>query len=102
MRGLKRIDPAAVRVLSPLITAVGSDAPTKSSAEVADDVRPVDIDMNLVMSLLESSASQGGLSGPATNILGSMGLKLPSMPPVSPGEGGVAKDPPENSYHSVV
>ncbi|CAM9826608.1 unnamed protein product [Ascophyllum nodosum] len=65
--------------------AVGSDAPTKSSAEVADDVRPVDIDMNLVMSLLESSASQGGLSGPATNILGSMGLKLPSMPPVSPG-----------------
>lgn len=37
--------------------------------------------MNLVKHLLESTVSQGGLSGPASNLLRSMGLSFPSVPP---------------------
>ncbi|KAI0198665.1 SGT1-domain-containing protein [Astrocystis sublimbata] len=37
----------------------------------------VDIDYNLVKNLLESFKSQGGLAGPAGNLLGLMGMKLP-------------------------
>ena len=39
----------------------------------------VDIDLNLVHSLLESYSSQQGLPGPATNLLGSMGLRMPEV-----------------------
>ncbi|XP_051897574.1 protein ecdysoneless homolog isoform X2 [Pristis pectinata] len=38
---------------------------------------PVDVDLNLVENLLESYSSQAGLPGPASNILQSMGLRLP-------------------------
>lgn len=53
----------------------------------AEDHRPVDVDMNLVKHLLESTVSQGGLSGPASNLLRSMGLNFPSVPP-----GGATRD----------
>lgn len=53
------------------------------SDDASEDYRPVDVDMNLVKHLLESTASQGGLSGPASNLLRSMGLSFPSMPPGS-------------------
>lgn len=42
-----------------------------------EDLRPVDIDVNLVQSLLDSFSSQQGLPGPASNLLGLMGLQLP-------------------------
>jgi hypothetical protein len=42
-----------------------------------DDFRPVDVDLNAVKNLLESYGSQHGLPGPASNILGSMGFRLP-------------------------
>ena len=42
-----------------------------------DDFRPVDVDMNLVKNMLQSYGSQQGEAGPASNILGTMGVKLP-------------------------
>ena len=37
----------------------------------------LDVDLNLVAGLMKSYESQMGLSGPAGNLLGSMGLQLP-------------------------
>lgn len=42
-----------------------------------DDFRPVNVDLNMVKNLLESYGSQQGLPGPASNLLGSMGVRLP-------------------------
>jgi len=42
-----------------------------------EDLKPVDIDVNLVQSLLDSFSSQQGLPGPASNLLGLMGFQLP-------------------------
>ena len=42
-----------------------------------DEMRPVDLDLNLVKDLLASYSSQQGLAGPVSNLLGSMGLTLP-------------------------
>lgn len=36
-----------------------------------------DLDMNLVRGLLESYGAQEGLPGPASNLLGVLGLSLP-------------------------
>ncbi|XP_014669757.1 PREDICTED: protein ecdysoneless homolog [Priapulus caudatus] len=41
------------------------------------DYRPVDVDLNLVHNLLESYDAQRGAPGPASTIIGSMGLHLP-------------------------
>uniref|UniRef100_A0A8C6M1D8 Ecdysoneless cell cycle regulator n=1 Tax=Nothobranchius furzeri TaxID=105023 RepID=A0A8C6M1D8_NOTFU len=43
----------------------------------AEDIQPLDIDVNLVTNLLESLSSQAGLAGPASNLLQSLGLHLP-------------------------
>ena len=42
-----------------------------------DDDAPLNIDMTLVKNLLESYSTQPGFAGPATNILSSMGIRLP-------------------------
>ena len=42
-----------------------------------DSLMPVDLDLNLVQNLLESYSSQQGLSGPASNLAGLLGLRLP-------------------------
>lgn len=42
-----------------------------------DDFSPVDVDVNLVKSILDSLSSQQGLPGPASNLLGLMGVQLP-------------------------
>ncbi|KAJ3417516.1 hypothetical protein HDV05_003380 [Chytridiales sp. JEL 0842] len=42
-----------------------------------DDMQPVDVDVNLVKNLLDSFSAQQGLPGPASNILGRLGLVLP-------------------------
>ncbi|XP_050367338.1 protein ecdysoneless homolog [Argentina anserina] len=45
--------------------------------DMEEDFTPVDVDVNLVKSLLDSFSSQQGLPGPASNLLGLMGLQLP-------------------------
>ncbi|KAL5699687.1 hypothetical protein ACHQM5_030556 [Ranunculus cassubicifolius] len=47
------------------------------SSGMEEDFSPVDVDVNLVKSLLDSFSSQQGLPGPASNLLGLMGLHLP-------------------------
>lgn len=42
-----------------------------------EELKPVDIDFNLVKNLLESYASQEGGAGPTSNILQSMGIRIP-------------------------
>ena len=42
-----------------------------------EELKPVDIDFNLVKNLLESYTSQDGGPGPTSNILQSMGIKMP-------------------------
>ncbi|GAB4848797.1 hypothetical protein Ancab_003590 [Ancistrocladus abbreviatus] len=45
--------------------------------DMDEDFTPVDVDVNLVKSLLDSFSSQRGLPGPASNMLGLMGVQLP-------------------------
>lgn len=42
-----------------------------------EDMQPVDIDLNLVKNIMESLSTQEGGPGPASNLLGSMGIKPP-------------------------
>lgn len=42
-----------------------------------EGMRPVDVDLNLISSLLESFSSQQGMPGPASNLAGLLGLELP-------------------------
>jgi hypothetical protein len=57
----------------------GAGAAGAGDGDAADEaeLRPVDLDLNLVKNLLESYSSQQGLAGPVSNLLGSMGLSLP-------------------------
>ncbi|EOO02573.1 putative regulatory factor sgt1 protein [Phaeoacremonium minimum UCRPA7] len=52
-------------------------APTQLDEEQDSDAEEVDVDYNLAKNLLESFKSQAGVAGPAGNILGMMGLRLP-------------------------
>ncbi|KAG8373445.1 hypothetical protein BUALT_Bualt11G0025000 [Buddleja alternifolia] len=54
-----------------------NDEGTSSVNEEMNEFTPVDVDLNLVKNFLDSYSSQEGLSGPASNLLGLMGLKLP-------------------------
>ncbi|XP_067876574.1 protein ecdysoneless homolog [Heterodontus francisci] len=71
---------------SKITSEVGSDRPDvteeaggESETKSEEDLKilPVDVDLNLVENLLESYSSQAGLAGPASNILQSMGIRLP-------------------------
>ena len=42
-----------------------------------EELQPVDVDMNLVQSMLQSYTAQHGLPGPASNLAGMLGLQLP-------------------------
>ncbi|KAK8673000.1 hypothetical protein V6N13_111356 [Hibiscus sabdariffa] len=54
------------------------DEGTSNAAEHMDEeFSPVDVDVNLVKSLLDSFSCQQGLPGPTSNLLGLMGVKLP-------------------------
>jgi hypothetical protein len=54
-----------------------TEAQAGTEAGEEDASRPVDVDLNLVQSLLASYGAQEGLPGPASNLLGLMGLGLP-------------------------
>ena len=70
------------------LTEVGRSFAKVSQNEVGEvendeTLEPVDIDFNLVSNILESYSTQLGEAGPASNILGSMGIRLPP-PTVQP------------------
>lgn len=50
---------------------------TSNAEDMDEDFTPVDVDVNLIKNFLDSYSSQEGLPGPASNILGLMGLQLP-------------------------
>ncbi|KAK1316500.1 hypothetical protein QJS10_CPA05g01488 [Acorus calamus] len=58
-------------------TEHSNDDEGTSNADMDEDFTPVDVDVNLVKSFLDSFSSQQGLPGPASNLLGLMGVKLP-------------------------
>jgi hypothetical protein len=55
----------------------GSGSKQPIDADSESDGDEVDIDYNLAKNLLESFKTQAGLAGPAGNILGMMGMRLP-------------------------
>lgn len=57
--------------------ATNSGGSGKAEAEAESGDEEIDIDYNLAKNLLESFKSQGGTAGPASNILGMMGMRLP-------------------------
>ncbi|CAM6109907.1 unnamed protein product [Calypogeia fissa] len=56
-----------------------------------DDNDLVDVDVNLVESLLRSYMFQQGMPGPASNLLGAMGVELPDNSDQRPGPSGKRK-----------
>lgn len=53
--------------------------PTQGGSEqTEEEIQPLDLDLNLVTNLLESLSCQAGLAGPASNLLQSLGISLPS------------------------
>ena len=49
----------------------------QAQAGGSNDLKPVDLDTNLVRNLLQSYTAQQGLAGPAGNLAGLLGLNLP-------------------------
>jgi hypothetical protein len=45
--------------------------------DAAGGAGPVNMDLNLVQNLLAAHSAQGGLPGPASNLLASLGIVLP-------------------------
>ncbi|KAK9284930.1 hypothetical protein L1049_024111 [Liquidambar formosana] len=54
-----------------------NEGATHTPQDMDEDFTPVDVDVNLVKSFLDSFSSQQGLPGPASNLLGLMGVQLP-------------------------
>lgn len=61
----------------PALEASGSKGKIAATEDDEDDDGEVDIDYNLAKNLLESFKSQGGLAGPAGNLMNLMGMTLP-------------------------
>ena len=55
----------------------GGGAGPAGEGEGEGELQPVDLDLNLVASLMESYSAQGGRAGPASSIAGMLGLPLP-------------------------
>ena len=73
----KSTKPAAEKQSKPDSDEINDKEDSSDIDDLDEDFQPVDVDINLVQNLLESHTSQQGLAGPATNILGSMGIRLP-------------------------
>ncbi|KAJ1530043.1 hypothetical protein HK096_008771 [Nowakowskiella sp. JEL0078] len=54
---------------------------SKSEVDVDENfsIEKVDVDLNLVKNLLESFSSQHGLPGPASNLFGSLNIRVPKL-----------------------
>ncbi|KAH9904592.1 SGT1 protein-domain-containing protein [Xylariomycetidae sp. FL2044] len=83
--GALKLNPGSERSKSKALQAQ-KDLPSKDKSvhlvanqdeDEDSDGGDIDIDYNLAKNLLESFKSQAGTAGPASNILGMMGLKLP-------------------------
>lgn len=59
-------------------TAAGaSGSSTNAEGQSTEALEPVNLDLNLVNSLMQSVASQQGFAGPGTNLASLLGLRLP-------------------------
>ena len=66
-------------ILAPAQTASTAGANAVHTQGSDDkDLKPVDLDTNLVRNLLQSYTAQQGLAGPAGNLAGLLGLELPA------------------------
>ncbi|GMI86561.1 hypothetical protein like AT5G65490 [Hibiscus trionum] len=54
-----------------------NEGTSNATEDMDEEFSPVDVDVNLVKNLLDSFSCQQGLPGPASNLLGLMGVKLP-------------------------
>ena len=71
---------AAAAATAATAAATGATAHGTGPAAADEEVlRPVDVDFNLVKNMLASYSSQAGLPGPASNLLGLMGVQLPDV-----------------------
>ena len=65
-------------ILQPTATKGGHQGSKQGAEEEGgSDLKPVDLDTNLVRNLLQSYTAQQGLAGPAGNLAGLLGLNLP-------------------------
>ena len=71
--GALRLDSSTL----PQLEASGSKSKSTAAEGDEDEDGEVDIDYNLAKNLLESFKSQGGLAGPAGNLMNLMGMTLP-------------------------
>lgn len=71
--GALKLDSSAL----PALEASESKSKSAATEDDEDDDGEVDIDYNLAKNLLESFKSQGGLAGPAGNLMNLMGMTLP-------------------------
>ncbi|XP_038166483.1 protein ecdysoneless homolog isoform X1 [Arvicola amphibius] len=60
-----------------LSSQIANNNSDEEDSGAGDCIEPVDVDLNLVSNILESYSSQAGLAGPASNLLHSMGVRLP-------------------------
>ncbi|KAK1753500.1 protein ecdysoneless [Echria macrotheca] len=78
--GALQLDPPPAATSKPAIKATTAGKSSSSAAETGggeDDGGEVSIDYNLAKNILESFKSQGGMAGPAGNLLNLMGMTLP-------------------------
>nr|CAD1825529.1 unnamed protein product [Ananas comosus var. bracteatus] len=54
-----------------------NEGPSNATEDMDEELTPVDVDFNLVKNFLDSFSSQQGLPGPASNLLGLMGVNVP-------------------------
>ncbi|KAI5064209.1 hypothetical protein GOP47_0020879 [Adiantum capillus-veneris] len=66
-----------VKSFVPVEETASSFDKNKGIVEEMEGLPPVNIDVNLLQNILASYSSQHGLPGPASNLLGAMGLSLP-------------------------
>lgn len=64
-----------------------------------DTLADVDIEKNLLTNLLESHASQMGSSGPASNLLSQIGIKLPFPSQSTNSSQSSSKSPQKQKHH---
>jgi hypothetical protein len=59
-------------------SSASASADQEAAADDGDDLAPINLNLNLVKNLLDSYEAQHGEAGPVSNLLGSLGIRLPS------------------------
>lgn len=68
---------AGSKVMQGFLRKPAASGDTNEETNEVDEEGELDIDLNLVSGLMKSYESQLGLTGPAGNILASLGVNLP-------------------------